>query len=69
VKTGLAVAMAGNWNSAGTHRAAGEADRVCGKEFARPRMGVRRQRRRRCVTALRLRLSVGTLASLFGINL
>jgi hypothetical protein len=68
VKTGPAIAMAGKWEFAGTYCAAGEADRVCGKEGARPRLGVRGHRRQ-CDAALRLRQSVGAMASHFGINL
>ncbi|WEK46909.1 MAG: hypothetical protein P0Y56_01075 [Candidatus Andeanibacterium colombiense] len=70
MKTGLALAMAGKWNFAGPQRAAGEADRVCGKKVARPRKaGVRCRCGRHRDAALRLRQSVGTVASHFGINL
>jgi len=70
VKTGSLFTGAGNGKAAGTHSAPGEADRVCGKKFARPRdAGVRCQSRRQCNAALRLRQSIGTMASHFGINL
>ncbi|HTN14507.1 MAG TPA: hypothetical protein VL094_06845 [Sphingomonadaceae bacterium] len=74
VETGRWRAMpemvAGNGNFAGLQGAAGEAERVCGNQIARPLAGILRRRPpRHRNTAYWLRRSDGAKASHFGINL